>query len=93
VAIPSRLAGQVLEEFRRLSRLAPREREGIEELSTRELEVLKLAASGNTDKEIAIALSLSIHTIKTHMRSILAKLQVSGRKEAARTARDKGLMS
>jgi DNA-binding NarL/FixJ family response regulator len=93
VAIPPRLAGQVLEEFRRLSRLAPREMEGIEELSTRELEVLKLVASGNTDKEIAVALSLSIHTIKTHMRSILAKLQVSGRKEAARTARDKGLMS
>lgn len=93
VAIPPRLAGQMLEEFRRLSRLAPREREGVEELSTRELEVLKLVASGKTDKEIAIALSLSIHTIKTHMRSILSKLQVDGRKEAARTARNKGLMS
>jgi DNA-binding NarL/FixJ family response regulator len=93
VAIPPRLAGLMLDEFRRLSRLAPREREGVEDLSTRELEVLKLVASGNTDKEIAIALSLSIHTIKTHMRSILSKLQVSGRKEAARTARDIGLMS
>lgn len=93
VAIPPRLAGQMLDEFRRLSRLAPREREGVEELSTRELEVLKLVASGKTDKEIAVALSLSIHTIKTHMRSILSKLQVDGRKEAARTARNKGLMS
>lgn len=93
MAIPPRLAGQMLDEFRRLSRLAPREGEGAEELSTRELEVLKLVASSKTDKEIAVALSLSIHTIKTHMRSILSKLQVSGRKEAARTARDKGLMS
>jgi len=93
VAIPPRLAGQMLDEFRRLSRLAPREREGVEELSTRELEVLKVVASGKTDKEIAVALSLSIHTIKTHMRSILSKLQVDGRKEAARTARNKGLMS
>jgi DNA-binding NarL/FixJ family response regulator len=93
VAIPPHLAGLMLDEFRRLSRLAPREREGVEDLSTRELEVLKLVASGNTDKEIAVALSLSIHTIKTHMRSILSKLQVSGRKEAAQTARDIGLMS
>lgn len=93
VAIPPRLAGQMLEEFRRLSRLAPREREGIEELSARELEVLRLVASGKTDKEIAVALSLSIHTIKTHMRSILSKLQVGGRKEAARAARENGLMS
>ncbi len=83
----------MLDEFRRLSRLALREGEGAEELSTRELELLKLVASSKTDKEIAVALSLSIHTIKTNMRSILFKLQVSGRKEAARTARDKGLMS
>lgn len=92
VAIPPRLAGQMLEEFRRLSRLAPREQADVEELSSREMEVLKLVASGKTDKEIALDLSLSIHTIKTHLRNILAKLHVSDRKEAARTAKDIGLM-
>lgn len=93
VAIPPRLAGQMLDEFRRLSRLLPREHADVEELSAREIEVLRLVASGKTDKEIALELSLSIHTIKTHLRNILAKLHVSGRKEAARTAKDIGLMA
>lgn len=91
VAIPSRLAGQMLEEFRRLSQLEPRETEPYEQLTARELDVLNLVAQGRTDKEIALALSLSVHTVKTHLRSILAKLQVSGRKEAARYAREKGM--
>jgi len=92
VAIPSRLAGQMLEEFRRLSQLEPREKEGCEDLSPRELDVLNQVALGKTDKEIAAVLSLSVHTVKTHMRNILAKLQVSGRREAARYAREKGMM-
>jgi len=92
VAIPPRLAGQMLEEFRRLSQRQLREGERYEELSSRELEVLNLVAQGQSDKEIALALSLSVHTVKTHLRNILAKLQVSGRKEAARYAREKGLL-
>jgi len=92
VAIPPRLAGQMLEEFRRMSHLQSREREGYEDLTQRESEVLNLVALGRSDKEIAYALSLSVHTIKSHLRNILAKLQVSGRKEAARRAREKGLM-
>jgi len=91
VAIPPRLAGQMLEEFRRLSQFAPHERENTE-LSPRELEVLNQVALGKTDKEIAVALSLSVNTIKTHLRNILSKLHVSGRKEAARLAKDKGLV-
>ena len=93
VAIPPRLAGQMLDEFRRLSQLTAREKDDVEELSNRELEVLKLVALGKTDKEIALALSLSIHTVKTHLRNILAKLHVSGRKDAARTAKNAGLMA
>lgn len=92
VAIPPCLAGQMLEEFRRLSRLAPREPVVVEELSTREVEVLHQVAFRKTDKEIAKELSLSIHTVKTHLRNILAKLHVRGRKEAARTAKDIGLV-
>lgn len=92
VAIPPRLAGQMLEEFRRLSQVEPREEENTAALSPRELEILHMVALGQTDKEIALALSLSVHTIKTHLRSILSKLQVGGRKEAARLAKEKGLM-
>ena len=92
VAIPPRLAGQMLEEFRRLSQLAPKETAEVTALSSRELEVLNQVSLGKTDKEIAQTLSLSVHTVKTHLRSILTKLQVSGRKDAVRLAKGKGLI-
>ena len=92
-AITPALAGRMLEEFRRLSRMSAAE--GGEEpvtLTHREQEVLGLVAEGKTDKEIADALHISLHTVKSHMRNILAKLHVSNRYEAARYARDKGLV-
>ena len=92
-AITPRLAGRMLEEFRRLSEKPARAiPEGMAELSPRELDVLSQVAQGRTDKEIATALSLSVHTVKTHLRNILAKLQVDGRREAAKVARDQGLV-
>ncbi len=92
VAIQPRLAGLMLDEFRRLSQLEPHETGEGDGLSRRELDVLNLVALGKTDKEIALALSLSVNTIKTHLRNILAKLHVSGRKDAARLAKEKGLV-
>lgn len=92
-AISPLLAGRMLEEFRRLSRLKQPAASGEQmELSQREQEILGQVALGMTDKEIAAALSLSVHTVKTHLRNILAKLQVTGRKEAARLAKEKGLV-
>lgn len=91
VAIPARLAGKMLNEFRRLSRIEPQELDDLAQLSPREMEVLNQVALGKTDKEIAQSLSLSLNTIKTHLRNILSKLQVSSRKEAARLAKDKGM--
>ncbi len=92
-AISPALAGRMLEEFRRLSRLDRKSEPGdAAELSAREQEILGQVAQGLTDKEIAAVLSLSIHTVKTHLRNILAKLQVGGRKEAARLAKEKGLV-
>lgn len=93
VAIPPRLAGQMLDEFRRLSQLEPRDENEITELSPRELEVLNWVALAKTDKEIAQTLSLSLNTVKTHMRNILSKLQVGSRREAARLAKHKGLLN
>ncbi len=91
-AITPVLAGYMLEEFRRLSREHPAASEPVETLTFREQEVLGLVATGATDKEIAEALNVSLHTVKSHMRNILGKLHVNNRYEAARYARYKGLL-
>ena len=91
-AISPSLAGRVLAEFRRLSNYGFVEKEDDSGLTEREQQVLARAAQGATDKEIAEALMISLNTVKTHMRNILSKLQVGTRREAARVAKNKGLM-
>jgi NarL family two-component system response regulator YdfI len=56
--------------------------EGLEELTAREVEVLRLMAEGFGNKQIAVRLGISDHTVKFHISSILAKLSVSSRTEA-----------
>jgi len=51
-------------------------------LSEREVVVLKLAASGKSNKDIAEALTISLRTVQSHMRSIFNKLGVGSRSEA-----------
>jgi ATP/maltotriose-dependent transcriptional regulator MalT len=76
-----------------MSHLIPLEHEGkVEELTQREREVLSLVAAKMSDKEIAESLSISLNTVKTHLRNILSKLHVNSRREAARLARSKGLV-
>ena len=93
-AITPNLGGRMLEEFRRLSQQSPQvpEEEAMS-LTRRELEVLSLVAQGATDKELAQTLSISVHTVKTHMRNILSKLHLSHRHEAALYALREGLIS
>lgn len=92
-AISPSLAGRMLEEFRRLSKLAPVDLdEELVSLTQREQQVLSLAATGASDKEISEKLYISVHTVKSHMRNILSKLQVNSRREAARLAKHKGLL-
>jgi DNA-binding CsgD family transcriptional regulator len=62
------------------------------ELSERELAVLRLLPSGLSQREIAAELYVSFNTMKTHMRSIFAKLGVSSRAEAVERARELGLL-
>jgi DNA-binding CsgD family transcriptional regulator len=62
-------------------------------LSPRELEVMRLAAGGLTNREIAERLVLSTRTVDMHMRNILAKLRCRTRTEAARRAADFGLLA
>ncbi len=68
------------------------DRAASEELSPREAEVLPLVVKGLTNPEIAGALGISLGTAKAHLRSILAKLQVSDRTEAAAEALRRGLL-
>ncbi len=92
-ALSTQLAGRVLQEFRRLSSQTPLEAgDDFSTLTSREMEVLDLAARGAADKEIAEQLTISLHTVKSHMRNILSKLHVNTRREAARLARHKGLV-
>ena len=52
-------------------------------LSSREREILELLASGTNNKDIAYSLFISENTVKTHIRSILEKLHVRNRTQAA----------
>ena len=58
------------------------ERKAEERLSERELEVLKLAAKGMSNKDIAKELFLSVRTVKAHLSSIFNKVDVASRTEA-----------
>ncbi|HEY0584125.1 MAG TPA: response regulator transcription factor [Chloroflexota bacterium] len=61
-------------------------------LSPREMEILRLLASGQTNKEMARALSIGEKTVKTHVSRILGKLDVQSRTQAALYAGRIGLV-
>ena len=72
------------------SRLAERLRRP--DLTTRELEVLRLVAAGNSNKDIAAALSIEVGTVKLHVGKILEKLHARDRTEAATMAIQAGIV-
>lgn len=63
------------------------------ELTERETEVLRLLAAGKANKEIAMELSIGEKTVKTHVSSILSKLDVQSRTQAALYAVQSGMVS
>jgi DNA-binding NarL/FixJ family response regulator len=65
---------------------------GLESLTEREMEVLKLLGAGKTNKEIATILFISERTVKFHVSSILKKLDVGNRTEAVSLAAHHGLI-
>jgi len=67
-------------------------RNSYEELTAREIEVLREIARGKANKEIAAALAISEHTVKDHLKNILGKLHVSVRTEAVTAAVQRGII-
>lgn len=63
-----------------------------DELSERELEILRLVATGASNKEIASQLYISANTVKVHLRNIFTKINASSRTEAAMYAINQGLV-
>lgn len=88
--LPPKLAARLLDEFARLpvrqASFAASAASDAPGLTAREQEVLDLIATGATDKEIADKLSLSLHTVKSHVRNILSKTHAINRRHAARLA-------
>ncbi len=64
-----------------------------EPLTARETEVLQMIAQGLANKQVALALAISEHTVKFHLSSLYAKLNVSSRTEAIRAGLSLGLIS
>ena len=95
-AVHAANAGLVVTTQASLAELLPDARHLAEELteplSGRELEVLDLLAEGLSNKLIAHRLSISEHTVKTHVASIFAKLDASSRTEAVSQAIRRGLV-
>ncbi len=85
VAIRAAAEGQVQLSPKAAERLMREIRapESPEKLTSREIEVLRLIASGKANKEIALELKISETTVKTHVSNILMKLNVPSRTQAA----------
>ena len=75
------MAVKLLDEFKQMSR-SDRAQVPTPRLTERELEVLKLVATGSNNREIAKVLFISENTVKNHVRNILEKLQLHSRMEA-----------
>jgi two-component system NarL family response regulator len=85
---------KVLQEFTHLARRRDlQEAKGIDALTDREKDVLRLVARGATNRDIAEELVITENTVKVHLRNILDKLQLRNRQQAAAYAVQEGLIA
>jgi len=86
LAMPRKLAARTMRDLvdNVGGRVMERGTPGLDALSPREEEILRLLADGMTDREIGEALTISTRTVETHVSNILRKLDSRNRAEAAR---------
>ena len=90
-----RVTRRLISEFARLSRApetAVAAPAAMSVLTTREIQVLRLIAEGLSNAEIAVRLTLSEETVKTHVSRVLGKLGLRGRAQAVASAYESGLV-
>jgi DNA-binding NarL/FixJ family response regulator len=92
-AVSGGLAAKILSEFRKPDKDSNPLNGAKSELTNREIQVLELIVQGETNKEIATALSIAEDTVKIHLRNILEKLHLQNRIQAAVYAVRQGLVS
>jgi DNA-binding NarL/FixJ family response regulator len=90
IAMTRSMAGHML---KAVAHRAVDSEKGEHALTERELFVLRLVASGASNLEIAQTLSISVNTVKSHLKNILDKLQLENRTQAATYAIKHGLVS
>ena len=86
------MAGKLVDEFVRLTKISSSLPVIENPLTPREKEVLREVARGANNKQIAALLTISVNTVKKHVSSILAKLGVQDRRQAAERAARLGLV-
>jgi len=85
--LPPRLAGVLFASVAHQTRRAPRDGAVINRLTRREWQIIDLIADGSSNKEISSRLNLSVHTVKSHVHSVLEKLALHSRLQVAAYAR------
>lgn len=90
ITVTPRLATRLVAEYAAIA-TGRKPRPAESELSNREIDVLALLALGDTNQQIADKLCVSVHTVRAHLRSVMQKLGVKNRVQAAAYALNSGL--
>jgi DNA-binding NarL/FixJ family response regulator len=92
-AVSRKMVSKIVEEFARTPGSGTEDEKLLENLSPREIDVLREIENGATNLEIAQRLFLSVNTVKHHIRNVFSKLGMKNRRQVASFARRNGLVS
>ncbi len=92
-AVSRKMVSRIVEEFARTPGSDTEDEKLLENLSPREIDVLREIENGATNLEIAQRLFLSVNTVKHHIRNVFSKLGMKNRRQVATFARRNGLVS